>query len=164
MRPEVGANMFAYRNNGTPTVPVWNLVSMIEDLAINNLARTLAEIKIRASSFTSNLPALIDTIKVEFKHYYGMDATTCTALINLFFLGSIEEWLFADAPVTVNGAQGLRCPMIVSELPVDQNIEEAAAFNVGLSTGYMESPPGTRIDPSWFIVAGGSSTTTTSLP
>ena len=97
MRPVVGANMFLYRNTGTFTVPVWNLVSAVEDVAISNLAVTLAELKMRSSAFTKNLAALFDSIKVEFKHWYGIDSSTVTALINAFFGRASEEWALMDA-------------------------------------------------------------------
>ena len=165
MRPTTGGNMFMYRSSsGSNAAPTWVLVSAVEDVAISDLTRSLAEIKLRASQFVSNLAALIQTISLEFKTWYGIDTTNWSALQSLFFSGSTEEWAVMDAPITVTGAQGLRFPAIVSEFPLDEGIENAASNDCVLKTAYWESPAGTRIDPSWYTVSGGSSTTTTSLP
>lgn len=164
MRAKTGGNMFMYRSTGTFLVPVWILVAAVEDVSISDLTRKLAEIRLRSSQFTKNLAALIDTITVEFKMWYGIDSTNFTALQQMFFGGSVEEWAIMDEPITVNGAQGLRCPMLVGEFPVDEGIENAASVAVGLKTAYWESPAGTQIEPSWYTVVGGSSTTTTAPP
>ena len=165
MRPTTGGNCFMYRSTGTYATPVWVLVAEVEDVSIPELTRSLAEIKMRLSQFASNLAALIQTIKVKFKFWYGMNAVNnFTALQQLFFNGTVEEWAIMDAPITITGAQGLRCPFIVEEFPFDEGIENAVSIDVGLATAYWESPPGTRVDPSWYTVAGGTSTTTTSLP
>lgn len=164
MRAVTGGNMFMYRSTGTFTTPVWNLVSAVEDVSISDMTRGLAEIKLRSSQFAKNLATLIETISVSFKHWYGIDSATVTALQTLFFTGIVEEWAIMDAPIALTGAQGLRCPMILSEFPIDQGIENAASIDCVLKTAYWESPAGTQVDPSWYTVVGGTTSTTTTLP
>lgn len=164
MRPTTGSNMALYRNSGTNATPVWNLCAAVEDVNVSDLTRSLAEIKLRSSQFAKNLAALIETISVSFKFWYGADATTFAALQSLFFNGTVEEWAIMDNLITLTGAQGLRCGMIVAEFPQNQPLEDAASIDVVLKTGWYESPAGTVVDPSWYTVAAGTSTTTTALP
>lgn len=164
MRATTGGNMFMYRNSGTNGTPVWNLVASVEDVAISDFSRAMAEIKIRSSQWTKNLAALIQTVKVEFKHYYGVDSTNFAAMLSCFLNGIAEEWAIMDAPITITGAQGLRCAFLVSDFPFNQPIEEASNLDVGLSTAYYESPVGTIVEPSWYTVAGASTSTTSTLP
>jgi hypothetical protein len=140
------------------------LVAAVEDVAISDLTRSLAEIKRRSSQFTTNLAALIQTIKVSFKFWYGIDSTNFVALQTMFLSGAAEEWAILDDLVTTTGSQGLLSAFIVSGFPITENIEDAVSIDVELSNAYYESPAGTAVDPSWFTVAGGVSTTTTALP
>lgn len=164
MRAVTGGNMKMYRNTGTDGTPVWVLVPSVEDVSIPDFERSMAELKMRSSQFASNLAAIIQTISVNFKLWYGIDSTNFSALQQCFFQGIAEEWAIMDDLITTTGSQGLRIPMLVAQFPFDQALEAAASLDVTLKTAYMESPPGTRIDPSWYTVAGGTSTTTTSLP
>ena len=164
MRAVTGGNMFMYRNTGTNGVPVWVLVASVEDVAVSDLSRSAAEMKMRSSQFAKTLPAIIQPIKVEFKHWYGIDSTNFTAMQLMFFGGNIEEWAIMDAPINVTGAQGLRCAYWIEQFNINEQIEEAANVDVGLITAYYESPAGTAVDPSWYTVAGATSTTTTALP
>ena len=164
MRARTGGQCYMYRSTGTYTTPVWTLVASVEDVNVSDLSRSLAEIKRRSSQFVSNLPALIQTIKLAFKHWFGIDSTNFTAMQSCFFGGNIEEWLVLDDLVATTGSQGLRCPMIVSQFNINEGIEDAVSIDVELSTAYWESPAGTAIDPSWYTVVGGSTTTTTALP
>lgn len=164
MRAKTGGNMNMYRNTGSNATPVWVLVASVEDVNISDLTRSLAEIKRRSSQFVTNLAALIQTIKLAFKLWYGIDSTNFTALQLMFFGGNAEEWAVMDDLITTTGSQGLRCAYIVSSFPISENIEDAASIDVELSTAYYESPVGTAVDPSWYTVAGGTSTTSTALP
>lgn len=150
--PVVGANMRLYRNTGTAGTPVWVLVSQIGDLNISDLTRALAEIKRRASVFTTNLAALIQSISIELKYWYGLDSTNFTALRTNMFSGAIEQWAMMDGDITVTGTQGLKIPVVLEQFPISQNLEDPVSIDVVAKTGYWESPAGTPIDPAWFAV------------
>lgn len=164
MRAKTGGQCSMYRSTGSDASPVWVLVASVEDVAISGMERSLAEIKRRSSQFVTTLGALIGPIKVTFKHWFGIDSTNFTALQSCFFGGNIEEWAILDDLVTTTGSQGLRIPMVVSQFNINENIEDAVSVDVELTSAYWESPSGTAIDPSWYTVAGGSTTTTTALP
>lgn len=164
MRANIGGNLKLYRSTGTASVPVWTLVASIEDLSISDLSRGKAEMKIRSSQFVKSLPGLIQPIETEFKHWYGIDSTNFTSLQSQFFGANIEEWAIMDDLITTTGAQGLRLANFVSQFNINQQIEEAVNVDVGLTHAYWESPAGTLIDPSWYTVSGGTSTTTTAPP
>lgn len=164
MRANTGGNTKLYRNTGTNGTPVWVLVASVEDVALSDMSRTMAEIKRRSSIWTLGLPALINMVKLGFKHWYGIDSTNFTAMQQMFIGGNIEEWAMMDDLITSNGAQGFRCAYAVSQFNFNQQIEEAVNVDVELSAAYYESPAGTAVDPSWYTVSGGTSTTTTALP
>jgi hypothetical protein len=150
--PLTGHRMKAYRNTGTPAVPVWALVSEIGDLSISDLARGLAELKRRAKDFTKNLPTLIQSIAIEFRLHYGLGATAYTAIRTAFFAGSVEEWAFMGGLITDPGVEGLRCPVLVEQFPFDQPLEDVAGHDIRLAIGYMVASA-VEVDPSWFVVA-----------
>lgn len=150
--PLTGHRMKAYRNTGTPSVPVWSVVQEIGDMSISDLARGLAELKRRGKDFTKNLPTLIQSIAAEFRLHYGLGATAYTALRNAFFNATVEEWAIMGGDITSSGVEGLRCPFLVEQFPFDQPLEEVAGHDVRLAIGYMVVG-GTEVDPSWYVVS-----------
>src|SRR5262245_10116709 len=124
--PAAGCNLKMYRNTASYTTPTWALVAEVEDVSISDLARSIAELKRRASGFSLGLPAIIQLIKVEFKRWHGLDATEWTTFITRFFSGGVEEWAFMDGLIATSGSQGLRLANIISECPWDQALEDAS--------------------------------------
>lgn len=164
MRPNIGGNLKMYRNTGTAGTPVWVLVASVENVAISDLSRGAAEMKIRSSQFVKSLPALVNPITIEFKHWYGIDSTNFAAMQSMFWSGATEEWALMDDLITTTGSQGLRCACFIEKFNRNEEIDNAVNMDVGLRHSYWESPAGTVIDPSWYTVSGGSTTTTTSPP
>lgn len=145
-----GNNMIAYRNTGTYTVPVWAAVAEIGDLQISDLSRSLASLKRRSNKFAKNLPALVDSITLTFTYIHGLGASVFTTLQTNFFAGTCEEWAIADGAIATAGTQALRCPLVISEFPWDQPLEEVSSHAIKMVTGYLESPAGTERDPVWY--------------
>lgn len=150
--PKTGHQMKAYRNTGTYDTPVWGEVGNIGDLSVSDLTRGLAELKRRGNNFTKNLASLIQSIAVEFRMPHGLGMTTFNALQTAFFAGTAEEWAIMDGDITVDDAQGLRCPFLLENFPWDQNLEEVSGHDIRLAIAYMEEADGTEIDPSWMTV------------
>lgn len=150
--PLTGHRMKAYRNTGTPSVPVWAVVSEIGDLSIPDLSRGLAELKRRAKDFTKNLPTLIQSIAIEFRLHYGLGATQYTAIRNAFWNATAEEWAIMGGDITSTGVEGLRCPVLVESFPFDQPLEEVAGHDIRLAIGYMVVSS-VEVDPSWYVVS-----------
>jgi len=151
MAPTVGHEMKLYRNTGTTAIPVWSEVAEIGDVSIPDLAMGLAELKRRANNFTKNLATLIQSISVEFRLIFGLDATTFDALVAAFFAGTAEEWAVFDADIAVAGSQGLRIPALIEQFPWDQPLEEVSGHDVRLAVAYFEEPADTEIDPTWEV-------------
>ncbi len=150
--PLVGADCKLYRNTGTVASPTWTEIDEIGDLSLNGLGVNLAEIKRRANSWTKNLAALFSAISIEFTLMYGFDATTFDALRANFFAKTVEEWAVFDGPIATTDHQGLRVPVVLSEFPINQPLEEAVSQSVVASIAYMVESA-TEVDPSWLQTA-----------
>lgn len=150
--PKTGHKMKLYRNTGTVAVPVFSEVAEVGDVSISDLTRGLAELKRRASDFTKNLVTLIQSIAVEFRLHHGLDATNFDAIRTNFFSGAVEEWAVMDGDIATTGSEGLRVGVVVEQFPFDQPLEDVAGHDIRLAVGYFEDPPGTEVDPSWFVV------------
>lgn len=160
--PKTGFNMAMYRNSGTHSTPTWNLVSEVGDVSISDLSRVLAQLKRRANGFTKNLPAMIDSIAIEFRLHFGLGATQYTAIRTAFFAGTVEEWAIMNGIIGTNSHQGLTLPVIVEQFPWDQPLENVSGHDVRLAAAYAENDvTGGEVDPYWYIV-GTTTTTTTS--
>ncbi len=151
MAPTIGANMKLYYNTGTTSVPVWVEVADVEDVSVPDFSRGLAELKRRGNSFIKNLPALIQSITLEFKLVHGLNSTVFDQLRQDFLSGSVREWAIMNGDITSSGKQGLRCPMLIEQFPWEQPLEEVSGHQVRLATGYMEES-GAEVDPTWYVV------------
>jgi len=143
--------MKLYRNTGTVATPVWSEVDEVGDVSIADLAIGLAELKRRANNFTKNLASLVQSIAVEFRLHYGLDATNFDALRGNFFAQTIEEWAVMSGDITTTGEQGLRCPFLLEQFPWDQPLEDVSGHDVRLAIAYFEEAAA-EIDPSWYTV------------
>lgn len=160
--PETGFNMAMYRNSGTHATPVWNLVSEVGDVSISDLSRVLAQLKRRANGFTKNLPAMIDSIAIEFRLHWGLGPTQYNAIRAAFFAGTVQEWAIMSGPIATNSIQGLTLPVIVEQFPWDQPLENVAGHDVRLAAAYGENEATAQeVDPYWYIVGTTTTTTTT---
>lgn len=149
--PRTGFNMALYLNTGSDSSPTWNLVSEIGDVSVSDLSRILAQLKRRANGFTKNLPAMMDSIAVEFRLHWGLGPTVYNLIRAAFFAGTAYEWLILGAlGPNVTGNQGLMLPMIVEQFPWDQPLENVAGHDVRLAIAYMETAGGAEIEPYWY--------------
>jgi len=160
MAPTTGFNNKLYRNTGSVATPVWSEVNQIGDVSIDGLTRGLAELKRRATQFTLNLPSLIQSITASFRLHHGLDSSTFTALRQAFFAATVIEWAIMDGDIDVAAAEGLRIPMLVSDFPWEQPLEDVSGHDVKLAVGYMTSG-GNEVVPSWLVVSQNLQWTTT---
>lgn len=149
--PTTGHNMKLYRNTGTPATPTWVELAEVGDVNLADFTRGLAELKRRANQFTKNIATLIQTIAIEFRLHYGLDATNFDAIRTNFLAGTVEEWAIFNGDIATVGNEGLRCPVIVENFPWDQPLEDVAGNDVRLAIGYLEDS-GTEVDPSWYVI------------
>ena len=149
--PKTGHGMNLYRNTGTYATPVWALVDEVGDVSIPDLKRGLAELKRRANGFTKNLASLIQSISIEFRLHFGLDATQYDAIVADFFAGTAREWAVMSGPIATVGSIGLRCPVLVEDFPWDQPLEDVSGHDVRLASAYMLSES-TEVDPVWYEV------------
>jgi len=150
--PKTGYHMKLYRNTGTFATPVWVEIAEIGDLSISDFTRALAELKRRGNQYTKNLASLFNSITVEFRLHFGLATTQWNALKTAFFAGTPVEFAIMSGAIATSGEEGLRCPMIVSQFPWEQNLEDASGHDVQLSIAYMVSGSA-EVDPTWLSVA-----------
>jgi hypothetical protein len=150
--PKTGHKMKAYRNTGTVAIPVWSEVADIGDLNIPDFAMGLAELKRRSKKWTKNLATLIQSVAVEFRFIHGLDSTNFNAMRTNHLDGIAEEWAIMDGAIATQNSAGWRIPVLVENFPWDQNLEDVSGHDIRLAIAYFESPAGTEVDPSWYIV------------
>lgn len=150
--PRTGYSMALYLNTGTTSSPVFNLVSEVGDVSISDLSRVLAQLKRRANGYTKNLPAMMDSMSVEFRLHFGLGKTVYDLIRAAFFNATPYIWLVLAAPnPNTTGNQGLSIPAVIEQFPWDQPLENVSGHDVRLAITYMEES-GTEVDPFWYIV------------
>jgi hypothetical protein len=150
-QPSVGKWMFFYYNSATAATPTWVLISEIGDLNISDLSRNLAELKRRANPFTKNLPALINSIAVEFKLIFGLQQVMHAILRGAFFSATVFQYAIMNDAIALEDTEGLLLPAIIEQFPWNQPLESVSDHDVRLATAYWISG-GQEIDPAWLIV------------
>lgn len=149
--PRTGFNMALYLNTGTTSVPAYTLVSQIGDVSVSDLSRIMAQLKRRGNGFTKNLPAMLDSIAVEFRLHFGLGKTAYDLIRAAFFIATPYLWLILAGPgVNTTGNQGLSLPAIIEQFPWDQPLENVSGHDVRLACAYYEES-GSEVDPFWFI-------------
>lgn len=151
MVPVTGHSMKMYRNTGTVATPTWSEVDEVQDVSLADLSRIMAELKRRANNFTKNVASLINSIAIEFRLHYGLDATNYDAIRGNFFSGTAEEWAIMNGDISTSGNEGLRCPVYVEQFPWEQPLEEVSGHDVRLIVAYFEESS-TEVDPNWYTV------------
>lgn len=153
MAPRVGHKMKLYRNTGTAASPAWTEVAEIGDVSIPDLSMGLAELKRRANDYTKNLATMIQSIAVEFRMHFGLDATNFDAMRTNFFAGTIEEYLVYSGTQATSGEEGFRLPALIEQFPWDQPLEDVSGHDIRLAIAYYEEPADTEIEPAWETTA-----------
>lgn len=153
MGAKTGRQMFLYRNSGSHGTPVWDEICNVGDVNVSDFSRGLAELKRRCSQYIKNLPALIQSITVEFSMIHGVNPTTFNAMFDDFINGTPVEYAIMDGDITLDGTQGLMLPALVQKFPWNQPLEDVSAHDVGLAIAYMEDGGGNEIDPEWLVIS-----------
>lgn len=151
MPPKTGHQMFAYRNTATVAVPTWSELAAIGDLNIPQLSRGMAELKRRGNDFTKNLASIIQSIRVEFTIFHGMEATEFNALRAAFFAGTVYEYAIMNGAIATSTNEGLRLPALIADFPWSQGLEDVSSHEMALVCGYMEEASA-EVDPQWYTV------------
>lgn len=153
-QPSVGHKMKFYRNSGTIATPVWTEICSIGDLNISELSRGLAELKRRCNNYAKNLPALINSITVNFKLIFGLDSTNYTFLRTKFFTGDAVQYAIMNDAIDEDESEGLKLPALVSQFPWNQPLESVSDHDVNLVTAYMlNDDASAEVDPAWLVVS-----------
>lgn len=154
--PRTGSNMFLYINDGTITVPAWELICEIGDLNVD-LKRSQAVVERRCSAWSKNIPSLLDVVGVTFKMIHGLGAADFVLIRDLFFNSYPAQFAIMNSPITDNDAEGLVLPAGVEEFPWDQPLKDVVNHQVKLSTAMMfedDYDETSEVDPYWMIVGG----------
>jgi hypothetical protein len=149
--PVVGQNMKAYRNTGTVALPVWVEVAEIGDLSVDGLSRVMAEFARRGNGYKKNLAGAFNSFSISLRMHFFPGDTQYEAIQANFFAGTAEEWAFMDGAIATSLAQGLRCPLFVSEFPWDQSLDEVSGHDVVLTLAYMIDNS-VEVEPNWYTV------------
>lgn len=148
----VGGDCYLFHNSADYAAPTWVEIPEIGDLSFSELSMNLAEINVRSSKWTGNLPAQ-QRMAFEFTHLYGSDKTNWDLLKDAFFNRTVIEFAIMDGDVNVTGTyEGIRMQGLVEQFPWTQNLEEASmADTVRIALSYQDSA-GTPREPEWYTV------------
>lgn len=152
--PKTGHKCKAYLNTGTHGTPAWAELKDIGDLALSDLETALAELKRRGSNFTKALPGIFNLFAAEFRLHHGLDATVFTALRTAFFSQTPIEVAIMNGPIDADGSQGLRMPVLVSQFPWQQGLDEVHGHDVRLALAWDVDEGDVEIDPEWLVIEG----------
>lgn len=153
--PQAGHKFKFYRNTGSVASPTWGLMAEIGDLSIDSLVMGVAELKRRASMWTKALGTLIQLGTISFRMHFGLDATNFAGVRTDFLAGTPREYAILSGLVTYD-AEGWRLPLLLTDFPWDQALEDVSGHDVKAAIAYYTSG-GSEVDPSWMTVTSTTS-------
>lgn len=148
--PVTGADCYMYyESTQTGSGTTWVLIDEVGDVSFN-AGLNVAEMKRRSTRYTKNIASLYDSFTAEFTLIHGLNATVFDALRAAFFARTIYEYAFMDGLDGTAASEGFRCPMIITQFPFNQPLEDVAGHQIQLSIAYMlASTDSDEINPSW---------------
>ncbi len=147
--PVTGADCFLYYDSGADGAGgAWQLIDEVGDVSFN-AGLNVAEMKRRAKRYTKNLASLYDSFTAEFTLIHGLNSAIFDALRGAFFARTVWEYAFMDGVDGTSASEGFRCPMIITQFPFNQPLEDVAGHQIQLSIAYMLDAGSEEIDPSW---------------
>lgn len=136
----VGVNQALFHNSGTYGTPTWGEVTLAKNVKLS-LQKSMAEMKTRASTWISNLPAM-KSVAIEF----DLLADTSVAIFNTLRDAWINDTLVDlavcdDAAIATSGADYFRAQCYLRTFDVDQQLEEGETISVTADLAYTSNAP-----------------------
>lgn len=145
----IGLDCVLYRNTGSYSSPVWNLIDAVVDVTVP-LSKGEAETSTRGSKWKTRRGTLKDA-SIDFNMRRRTDTAgqaDFDALLDSFINGTPVELLVLDGPIGTSGSQGLRATCEIFKFDNGQPIEGAVTIDVSAK------PTPAANDPAWFTSTG----------
>jgi hypothetical protein len=124
-------NAKLYRNTGTYSVPVWDLIGNVKDLTLS-LEKDETDVTTRASGGWKEFVDGMKDATVEFGMLWDTGDADFDAFQGAFINNTSVEILVLDGLVATTGSEGLRATMMVKSFTRNENLGEALMVDVSL--------------------------------
>lgn len=146
MSSTVGHECFLYYNTGTQQSPTWSAIDTVRDVNLTLSSNEVDDTSRTTQGWRSKLPGLREW-GADFEMIYDTSNTPWAAIRDAYLAGTAVEILALDGDINVDGKQGLRGTVFVTEFTRAEPLEDV----VSNSTTFVGN--GT---PSWVVSSGGS--------
>lgn len=144
----LGLDAKLYRNTGSVSVPIWDLIPNVRDLTLS-LEKNLADVTTRAALGWRQEVSVLKTAEVTFQMIWDGTDADFTAIRDAFLDNTQIYFAIMDGDITTTGNQGLTAWFEVPTFTRNEALEEALTVDVTLKLGF---PPDITEQPIWFIV------------
>ena len=124
-------NAKLYRNTGTYSVPVWDLIGNVKDLTLS-LEKDETDVTTRASGGWKEFVDGMKDATVEFGMLWDTGDADFDAFQGAFINNTSVEVLVLDGLAATAGSEGLRATMMVKSFTRNENLGEALMVDVSL--------------------------------
>jgi hypothetical protein len=135
----VGVAERIYYNSATYNSPTWVAIAIAGDVSIN-LEKSMSEVKSRASSWATNLPAL-KSADLEFDVLGDKSNTAYDVLRDYFINDTLADFAVADQAIATTGCEYFRAQYYLSGFSIDEKLENAETAKVTAKLGYSTNAP-----------------------
>jgi len=145
MASRIGSVGAIYYNNGTATTPSWVEIATVRDVTLNLSANEVDDTSRTNQGWRSKLQGLREW-GADFEMIYEPTDTAWEKVRESFFDGTSIEILVLDQDISVDGSEGVRGTVFVTEFSRAEPLEEVmsnATTMVGSGT------------PQWGTTSGG---------
>lgn len=147
----IGKDAIAHYNSATNASPTWVAMPSVGNLNVD-LTKAEVELAERASGWLQTGGGRKQgAVTFDYLHNAGTD-TVFDALLDSYLNDTPIEMAFMDQAIATTGAQGLRAPMLVTQLSQAQELDGALMFAVAVKVTRMVEG-GSVIVPSWLEVS-----------
>ena len=145
MATKVGYQGAFYYNSGTSGSPVWEEITTVRDVTLNLTRNEVDDTSRTTNGWRSRLGGLSEW-GADFEMVYNTDITSWQKVRESYFDNTVVEVLVIDGDITVDGNEGIRGDVFVTEFSREEPLEDVMS-NSCTMVGNGE--------PTWVVSSGG---------
>lgn len=123
MATQVGYNARIYYNNGTSVSPVWLEIDTVRDVTLNLSRNEIDDTSRTARGWRSRLAGLAEW-GADYEMVYNTENTAWGKIRDSFLDNTVIEVLILDGDIAIDGQQGIRGNVFVTEFSEEQPLED----------------------------------------
>jgi len=146
MATKVGYEGVVYYNAGTEVTPVWTAIGTVRDVTLNLTRNEIDDTSRTTNGWRSRLGGLSEW-GADFEMIYDTANAAWQKVRESYFDNTVVEVLILDGDITVDGKEGIRGDVFVTEMSREEPLEDVMS-NATTMVGNAE--------PTWVVSSGGA--------